>query len=242
MIRGRSAATGLLVASDAAVLLRARPEFGRLLAGLGAPHVWFARDGVDGALAALALGALWLAAAWLAVGLLAAAAARLPGLAGAAAGALARLLLPRVVRSVLAGSAGLGVLLAPVAAGAAGTGPAAAGPTARPAVAARTATLPSPTWPLAAGHSPAVDVPPPGWPVDHPAHEPADRVPVHPGDSLWVIAARRLGPRARAADVAAAWPRWYAANRAVIGADPDRLVPGEVLHAPPATAREESRS
>lgn len=55
---------------------------------------------------------------------------------------------------------------------------------------------------------------------------------VHRGDALWNIAARHLGPDATAADIAREWPRWYAANRAVIGADPNLLRPGEVLHAP----------
>jgi nucleoid-associated protein YgaU len=56
---------------------------------------------------------------------------------------------------------------------------------------------------------------------------------VRPGDCLWLIAARRLGPGASAADVAREWPRWYAANRQVIGADPDVIQPGQRLDAPP---------
>jgi hypothetical protein len=57
---------------------------------------------------------------------------------------------------------------------------------------------------------------------------------VRHGDALWDVAARQLGPNATAADIAREWPRWYAANRAVIGADPNLLRPGEVLHAPSA--------
>lgn len=55
---------------------------------------------------------------------------------------------------------------------------------------------------------------------------------VHRGDSLWTIAARHLGPDATDVDVARAWPRWYQANRAAIGADPDLILPGTVLVAP----------
>jgi resuscitation-promoting factor RpfA len=55
---------------------------------------------------------------------------------------------------------------------------------------------------------------------------------VRRGDALWDIAARHLGPDATAVDIAREWPRWYAANRAVIGADPSLIRPGEVLHAP----------
>jgi nucleoid-associated protein YgaU len=59
---------------------------------------------------------------------------------------------------------------------------------------------------------------------------------VRRGDSLWDLAARHLGPDASAADVAAAWPRWYAANRHVIGPDPDLLLPGQRLVPPEADA------
>lgn len=55
---------------------------------------------------------------------------------------------------------------------------------------------------------------------------------VAPGDSLWSIVAAQLGPFATAADVADAWPAWYDANRATIGADPSLLLPGQVLHPP----------
>jgi resuscitation-promoting factor RpfA len=55
---------------------------------------------------------------------------------------------------------------------------------------------------------------------------------VHRGDALWDIAARHLGPSATAADVAREWPRWYEANRAVIGTNPSLIRPGELLVPP----------
>jgi nucleoid-associated protein YgaU len=55
---------------------------------------------------------------------------------------------------------------------------------------------------------------------------------VRRGDALWDIAARHLGPTASAAEIARAWPRWYSANRAVIGADPGMIRPGQILFAP----------
>lgn len=71
-----------------------------------------------------------------------------------------------------------------------------------------------------------------------PRHAARDEVVVHAGDSLWTIVERYLGPHATAAQVAVEWPRWHAANRAVVGADPDRLLPGQVLRPPaPASAR-----
>lgn len=61
----------------------------------------------------------------------------------------------------------------------------------------------------------------------------AEELVVAPGDSLWSIVAGQLGPLATAADIAEAWPVWFEANRKIIGADPSRLIPGQVLVAPP---------
>jgi nucleoid-associated protein YgaU len=55
------------------------------------------------------------------------------------------------------------------------------------------------------------------------------------GDTLWDIAATAMGPGASDMDIAMQWPRWYEANRAVIGQDPDVLLPGQILQ-PPAAA------
>ncbi|HET6986358.1 MAG TPA: LysM peptidoglycan-binding domain-containing protein [Kribbella sp.] len=63
------------------------------------------------------------------------------------------------------------------------------------------------------------------------------RVVVEAGDSLWSIAARELGPHAGAEAIAARWPEWYAANRQVIGSDPDLILPGQVLRIPAAADR-----
>jgi nucleoid-associated protein YgaU len=83
------------------------------------------------------------------------------------------------------------------------------------------------------------------WPVPphHPRSLPGDHaetVVVRRGDCLWSLAARSLGSHATAAAVAAAWPRWWAANRAVIGTDPDVLHPGERLRVPALTERSAS--
>lgn len=52
------------------------------------------------------------------------------------------------------------------------------------------------------------------------------------GDCLWSIAAALLGPGASLADIADAVDDLWLANAAVIGADPDRLLPGQVLQLP----------
>jgi resuscitation-promoting factor RpfA len=63
-----------------------------------------------------------------------------------------------------------------------------------------------------------------------------DQVVVRRGDTLWSIAARSLGPSARSSEVAQEWPKWFSANRAVIGDDPDLLTPGQRLRPPAAAA------
>ena len=62
---------------------------------------------------------------------------------------------------------------------------------------------------------------------------------VQPGDTLWELAAASLQqagvPEPSDACIARTWPRWWAANRDVIGPDPDLILPGMPL-SPPADA------
>jgi nucleoid-associated protein YgaU len=182
--------------------------------------------GADRAAVDLTEAALWCVGVWVAVGLLACAAAALPGACGRIGDRLARRVLPTALYRLLAGAAGLGVLLSPAVASAA--------PHPAP-----TASAPAPQWP---SDSP---LPPPAWPatpVPRPAtpRHTADRTPapraaavvVQPGDTLWSITAEHLPADAGPKRVAREWPRWFAANRAVVGADPDLIRPGQVLHAP----------
>ena len=62
----------------------------------------------------------------------------------------------------------------------------------------------------------------------------ATTVTVTSGDTLWGLAADSLPDRSSAADIVTACARWYAANRRVIGPDPDLILPGQVL-TPPTT-------
>ena len=59
--------------------------------------------------------------------------------------------------------------------------------------------------------------------------EPGGSVVVVPGDTLWDIAARRLG-------AAGSWPAIYALNRDVIGPDPGLITPGQRLTLPAEAA------
>jgi nucleoid-associated protein YgaU len=66
----------------------------------------------------------------------------------------------------------------------------------------------------------------------HPGRGPPATVVVRHGDSLWSIAADLLPPRASAAAIAAHVDRLYAANRGVIGTDPDLIYPDTTLRVP----------
>jgi resuscitation-promoting factor RpfA len=73
-------------------------------------------------------------------------------------------------------------------------------------------------------------------PAAHPAssedHPKPRVITVAAGDTLWDIASGQLGPDASTTDIAAEWPRWFVANRQVIGDDPDLIHPGERLVPP----------
>jgi hypothetical protein len=68
---------------------------------------------------------------------------------------------------------------------------------------------------------------------------PVHWVRVRAGDCLWTLAARDLAARrlgSRPAEIGAAWHRWYAVNRRVIGPDPRLLHPSELLRVPPPSS------
>ncbi|MEP7019886.1 MAG: LysM peptidoglycan-binding domain-containing protein [Pseudonocardiales bacterium] len=239
-----------LVLGDLAMIINLRPDVGALSRHLAAPHAWVTDVGADAAAIAVTGAALWCVALWLGLGLLAAAAAALPGQCGRLARTLTRMLLLAALDRVVAGAAGLSMLLAPAAAGAAGASPATPSGTpaaTSPSIPAPTwptdpPTLPAPGWPTTAAtpsaghHAPSEGVPGPDARPPHAAHTGAPHsVVVRPGDSLWAIAALHLGRGAAPARIAAAWPRWYSANRAVIGADADLIRPGQQLRPPAAT-------
>jgi len=223
----------LLAALDAYLLARLVPDWARLGSGLRAPHRWIESSGADAAGLALGLALLWVAAAWLALGLLLTLLAAAPGPLGARAGAWASQLMPAILVRAVAGAAGLSIIITPATADAQ---PAAGIATSSRSVEARPPGLPAP----APAPAPAESTP--RWPTDPPAGTPsaqpsaapgmATEVTVVPGDSLWMIAAQRLGDSPAPATVATEWPRWYAANRQQIGPDPALLGPGQVLHAP----------
>ena len=248
--RGSRGRTGLRVAGWAGVVLVALVAAEALLVPVAADQ-WSVvtmpgASSPDEVVAAVATASAMVVAAWLAACALAALLSHLPGRVGdvtrgwaqawtpAAARRVAAVLVGATVGSVLAPSTAAGGT-APPPPGFAVTAPDAAGrrvdpaePVTAPALAepgwtpSRPLERPQPSPHLVAGPSPRASSP---------------SVVVLRGDSLWEIAARHLGPDASDAEVAVEWPRWYAANRAVIGDDPDLLLPGQVLQVP---ARAES--
>lgn len=69
-------------------------------------------------------------------------------------------------------------------------------------------------------------------PAEPDADEDHSSVVVRPGDTLWTIAAQRLGGYATDVEIALSWPEWYAQNRTLIGSDPSLIQPGQILQAP----------
>ena len=193
--------------------------------------------------------AAWAGAAWLLVLVTATLLAAVPGAAGAAATTLTRCLAPRVKRSAL--RVALGVAVA--SAGSTGTALAAGAPVPTPATQPHAVLAPGFDWPgLVRPSPPRAAAPPPAATAQPTRARPAPTTPpapvgasgqvvVRPGDCLWDLADRALGGHAAPARIAAVWPAWWQANRAVIGTDPDLLRPGMHLRRPtPPRARRPS--
>jgi nucleoid-associated protein YgaU len=107
-------------------------------------------------------------------------------------------------------------------------------PTPSPRAAGPASTLAPKHSPAGAGHS-QIDPPDATTPIVRtPTAGSRPNVRVTAGDSLWLIAAHRLGPKATEAEIAGAWPQWYAANHRAIGDNPNALTPGARLSVPDA--------
>jgi nucleoid-associated protein YgaU len=247
-------AAGLLVAAWTALALAGR------LFWFTVGDTWAAvsTSGPDAPADLLVLGAAAagvVLTAWLALGLLLAVVATVPGAAGRAVAGGADLLAPPFVRRGVALALGTALVAGLPAA-------AHADPPRPPSAAASLVPAPAadPSFAVTVvtavpGDAGAPGVPDPGFAVtgDEPPPRPAvtlgplgpaphatpsrppGSVRVERGDSLWRIAARHLGPAATTPQIAREWPRWYAANRAVIGPDPDRIRTGQLL-TPPASS------
>lgn len=218
-------------------------------------------DGPLGPLLAATALAAWACTAWLLLVVVLEHVSQLPGHVGRAASGAVRRIAPASVRGLvrvaIGASLAAGVLSGPAALAEERT-PTVAGSPADfldwPGLAPATA------WPVPATSAPVTAAPAPSpsasLPPSRPASVPpltATSAPAHPrpaghprrsavpgegevvvqaGDSLWSIARAALGPTATNAQVAQSWPRWWAANREVVGDAPDLIHPGDRLSAP----------
>ena len=231
---GSSRCTSLAGTAFVVALLLAAPRPNQAVVILMHPSA--AADPLAPVLAAVSVLA-WALTGWLLLVCLTTAAEQLPGLLGWSARLLGHRIAPRAIRhaaalalgvSALTGVVGTEAALAatPATAVAAST----SGPSAPPALDWPT----SPTVPTSIAIAGSTAAAAPARDEQPTAVAPTvEGVLVRPGDSLWVIAERQLPRTASAAQVSASWPRWWAANRSVIGADPDLIQPGVRLAPPP---------
>jgi nucleoid-associated protein YgaU len=216
-----SAVMGLLAVALAAVS-PAPAELGTVLA---APQAAADAAGADTVVLAGCAVLTWVTWSWGALGLLLTAAAALPGAPGAVAAPVLRVVLPAGGRRAAAVALGIGLGL--------GGGPALAAPaTSPPAAPESVAPAAVPDWPSA---EPPVPAAVPDWP----GRLPSGTHVVVRGDCLWEIAEHRLATEAGRPptnrEIAASVQAWWRANDAVIGPDPDLLLPGQVLRPPGTT-------
>ena len=201
----------LVGASAAAVILAVlSPPSGQL---------WPAQPGLDAALGGLAGNLAWLVCGYLGLCTLLATGARMPGIVGRISSRAARAITPVALRGLLGLACSLTI---------AAPGPARADQCVSQCV---TVDLDRP----AAAPAPSAPARPHGVPTRSVVH--SSTVVVRRGDCLWSIAAATLAARhapahPSTADIARSWPRWYVANRTVIGADPNLLFAGERLIEP----------
>ena len=227
----RATGSALMGAGGTGLLAVTRPA-GRLPA---LPHVlsWLQETPVDTVLITTTWVLGWAAVAWLTVIAFLAAASALPGGLGALSRSLLRLLAPRAVRRALELALGMSLAAGPIF----GSAAMAAAPPAAP----HNAVLSIPALDRPLGAIPSLDRPSLSAPqlsalpsLDRPVRSAPARWPVtvRPGDSLWLIAQHGLGHDASDAQIGAEWPRWYAANRSVIGDNPNLIQPGQHLEPP----------
>jgi nucleoid-associated protein YgaU len=225
--------TAAAMALIAALLTALTPPPAELVEALAAPQRTADASGPDELVLAVAGALAWAVWAWGCLGLALTAASALPGLLGTGARLATHVVLPAGARRSAAVLLGLGLGVAPLAG-------AVTPLLAVPAAAAGPTSVPD--WPAG---EPAVAVPAsaapastvPDWPGVAAAAEQGTHVVVR-GDCLWDIAEARLLERAGTpptdSEIARAVHAWWTANADVVGPDPDRLLPGQVLRAPDA--------
>jgi resuscitation-promoting factor RpfA len=215
-------------------------------------------DSFDALLGLVAAGCAAACGTWLAAAAVLTIVGSLPGALARSVDDLARMIMPAVWRRAIHVALGAALVAGPVTGSAAwaderigaqavaaeqfdqpsGLPPIdrpALDPAALPPIDRPTDPLPGATWTPTAP-PPAVPVATPASPLltgnPRPTATVEEAIVVRRGDTLWHIAARHLGSTVTPAEVATEWPRWWHANRDVIGDDPDLILPGQILRPP----------
>lgn len=221
----RWAATTALMCGAAWALWLVGPGLPEVRDALTDPQGLVDRAGPDALVLVCVPLLAWLCWAWGALGLLLTAASTVPGWAGRLAGVLLAGVLPAGARRAAAVALGVGLSTA---------APVLLAPAALPVVTASAAAsehLGSDLDPVVVDW-PTRTAPVPDWPGVG-----AEEHVVLRGDCLWDIAAGWLERREPDVEltgtaVQEAAQAWWQANAAVIGPDPDLLLPGQVLRPP----------
>ena len=239
--QGKRALGSLLLGLTGALVLLVTGPVTHLPTLAGIPE-WLQVTPVDEAVVTVAWLIGWATVAWLSVVALLAAAAAVPGAAGSLARWLLRLVAPRALRRILEAALGVSLAAGPIFGGVAMAAAPPAAPHSAvlslPALDRPLNTIPQldrPSLDRPLTTPPTLDRPSLDRPTAKPAHDKhahAKPVTVRPGDSLWLIAARGLGDDPTDAQIAAEWPRWYEANKDVVGDNPNLIQPGEHLQPP----------
>jgi hypothetical protein len=240
----RWAGTTAVLCGAAWALRSLSPTLAEVQAAAADPQGMVDRAGADALVLVTVPVLAWLCWTWGTLGLLLTAASTAPGATGRLAAVLLTGVLPAGARRAAAVALGLGLSTA---------APAVLLPAAPPlAVATAAATDPGGhgerllvDWPAAPAGDVVLDWPstppptegsPPGAAPDWPRSTGVGHV-VLRGDCLWDVAAEWLQRQAPGtpigdAEVQRAVRAWWQANAAVIGPDPDLLLPGQVLRPP----------
>lgn len=231
--RSLSVVTGVLLGLVMSVwaLLSVLRETSAVILGPG-------RTAVDELVTAISAAAALALLVWVALGLLVSVLAVIPGPWGALTASVQDHVAPAAVRRWAALLLGAAIASTITPAGATATLPVSSVSTpAAPApgwstldeVSRSGSAAPAPDWTPA----PTRDLPPVSLTTPRQSADPAQHeVTVRRGDTLWDLAAAHLPAEATDAEIATSWQQWYVTNRAVIGPDPDLILPGQVLTVP----------
>lgn len=203
-----------LIAACAVACLVIGPSWHDVRSLVTSPRQAVRDAGADRVVITVAGVLLWTLCGWLALAVACCVLGAHPGRGGRLARRFGRLISPRLLRRACGVAVGVGLLQ--VVSQSMSSAPA--------AYAAVTQVPPD--------DAATVDAAGVDWPVQPDVSSTYLTVTVRPGDCLWSLAQAHLGYDATTAQISAEVDRWWEANANVIGADPDLLMPGQILTIP----------